>query len=125
MIRTLVVLGVVCMFSVSAWGGERRKLTADEVKESYTGLSIWAGFAPAYGVGYLVACRPDGTREIYWHNGAQSGGAGGTHRVDGDKVCVTYNHKGYEECYEVYQVGENRFESVLGGQVTGTYTRLR
>ena len=105
---------------------QKRQLSGEDLQQRDASYAARAGFTPD-GSYWIVVNFANGTRDVYWNNGHASGRDTGTHQVRGDQICVTYRtiYGGKERCYDVYSLGDNKYESRRNGELAGTYFELR
>ena len=111
----------------SAGASEKLKLTGPQIAERIDGYEVIAGTSNEAGYNYMVAAYSNGTREVYWNDGIKSGTDKGTHRIVGDQICVTWQNsfEGKEQCFEVFKIGESKYESWSKGTLAFTYYKIR
>jgi hypothetical protein len=129
-IRTVVVFGlcvVVALFVASPIQGQDKvKLTGTEVKE----LLLKPG-AITFGINhktngvYTTEALKNGKRNLYWQrlgNSLVRGTDIGTTKIVGDQACSKWSF-GPETCFDVYRLGEDKYESRVGDRLLATWYR--
>lgn len=125
-----VVVGlcvIVALFMASPiQGKDKVKLTGAELKELITkpGAIIFYTNHRSKSVG-IIETLENGKRNLYWRRLATSIDWGtdiGTVEIVGDQVCSKWTF-GPKSCFDVYRVGENKYESHLGGSLLVTWYR--
>ena len=124
-LRKLMLFLLLIFVAISAEAGEKTKLTGLQLVERIGGYEVIAGTSPQYN--YMVVAYSNGTREVYWNDGVKSGTDKGTHRIEGDQICVTWQNsfEGKEQCFEVFKIGESKYESWSNGKPAFTYYKIR
>jgi hypothetical protein len=135
-IRKVVVLGscvVVALFMASVVQGqeskkEKVKLTGAELQQLASKYYVIAGVNEQNGCSFMIVNSGDGTtRKQYYDcpSYSLSGVAKGTFRVVGDKECSIYEglNWGLERCYELYQIGEDKYEWWVEKPIPGSFER--
>ncbi len=69
----LIVLAFLLTVAVSVEAAEKVKLTGSELVERLAGYEVLAGVSNETGVNFMVVAFKNGTREVYWNDGFQSG----------------------------------------------------
>jgi len=129
-IRKVFVFGlcvIVAVFVASPiQGKDKVKLTGAEVKE----LLLKPG-AVSFGINhrtngvYITEALENGKRNLYWQNLATPIVRGtdiGTTKIVDDQACSKWSF-GPETCFEVYRVGEDKYESLVGDRLLATWYR--
>ncbi|MBF0289219.1 MAG: hypothetical protein HQM14_15480 [SAR324 cluster bacterium] len=126
-VRKLIVLLLLIFASISAEAIEKIKLTGPQLVERIGGYEVIAGTSNQGKYNYMVVVYSNGTRELYWNDGIKSGTDKGTHRIEGDQICVTWQNsfEGKEQCFDVFKVGESKYESLSNDEFTFTYYKIR
>ncbi len=127
--RKLFVCVLLLTVAVSAEAKGKTKLTGAELAARILGYEVLAGVSkePGLGFSFMVVAYQNGTRELYWNNGVKSGTDTGTHRFEGDQTCVTWkkSFEGKERCYDVYKIGDDKYESYWNGKLEFSYYKIR
>ena len=127
--RKLIVLALLLSFAVSAEADSKIKLTGNDLSERITGYEVLAGISkePGLGFNFMMVAFQNGTRELYWNDGIKSGTDTGRHKFVGDQACVTWNtsFEGKERCYDVYKIGDDKYESWRNGKMAVSYYKIR
>lgn len=106
------------------------KLTAAELHQwvSQDG-GVTAGINHANGCAWIVVGSKGGYREQYWNCPSPFGAdtSTGSSRVVGDQLCSKFDKigNGEERCWDVYRVGENRYEGWRDGKFQLDYYKLK
>lgn len=126
-VRKLMILLLLIFVANSAGASEKIKLTGPQIAERIGGYEVIAGTSNQDGYIYMVVAYSNGTREVYWNDGIKSGTDKGTHRIVGDQICVTWQNsfKGKEQCFEVFKIGESKYESWSKGKLAFTYYKIK
>jgi len=125
--RKLIFLSLLIFVAISAEASEKIKLTGPQLVERIGGYEVIAGTSNEAKFYYMVVVYSNGTREVYWNDGLKSGTDKGTHRIEGDQICVTWQNsfEGKEQCFEVFKIGESKYESWSNGKLAFTYYKIR
>lgn len=107
--------------------GEKIKLTGSQLVDRIGGYEVIAGISHFASFNYMVVAYSNGTREVYWNDGLKSGTDTGTHRFEGDQICVSWENsfEGKEQCFDVYKIGESKYEAWRNGERAFTYYKIR
>jgi hypothetical protein len=126
-VRKLMILLLLIFVANFAGASEKIKLTGPQITERIGGYEVIAGTSNQDGYNYMVVAYSNGTREVYWNDGIKSGTDKGTHRIVGDQICVTWQNsfEGKEQCFEVFKIGESKYESWCKGKLAFTYYKIR
>ena len=106
---------------------DKVKLTGAEIEKLYSQFAVFAGVNKAYSTVWMIRHYDGGKRETYWRSLTTPGLSGsgiGTARIVGDKLCAA-GGSGAVKCYDIYRVGENKYESWIGGMIENFYYRLK
>ena len=122
-----ILLILLLSAAISAEAGEKVKLTGSQLVERMSDYEVLAGISHEGGYNFMVVVYSNGTREVYWNDGIKSDTDTGTHRLAGDKICVTWQNffEGKEQCFEVYKIGEEKYESWNNGKLAYTFFKIR
>ena len=125
----MFILILFLTIAIAANAEEKIKLTGTLLADRITGYEVLAGVykKPGLGFNFMVTAYKNGTRELYWNDGIKSGTDKGTHRFVDDQTCVTWENsfEGQERCYDVYKIGENKYESYWNNELEYTYYKIR
>ncbi|MFT5730789.1 MAG: hypothetical protein ACI8PB_004979 [Desulforhopalus sp.] len=126
-VRKLMILLLLIFVAISAEANEKMKLTGPQLVERIGGYEVIAGTSSQSEYNYMVVAYSNGTREVYWNDGIKSGTDKGTHRIEGDQICVTWKNsfEGKEQCFDVFKIGESKYESLSNGKLAFTYYKIR
>jgi len=127
-IRKVVVVGlciVVALFVASPiQGKDKVKLTGAEVKELLLKPgNITFGINHKTNSVYTTEALGNGKRNLYWQKLAKSIARGtdiGTTKIVGDQACSKWSF-GPETCFDVYRVGEDKYQSWVGDRLLATW----
>ena len=125
--RNVMILLLLIFVVNSAEASEKIKLTGPQLVERIGGYEVIAGTSNEAEFNYMVVAYSNGTREVYWNDGLKSGTDKGTHRIEGDQICVTWQNsfEGKEQCFEVFKIGESKYESWSNSKLAFTYYKIR
>jgi len=127
--RKLFLLALLLTIATTVEAGEKVKLTGAQLAERISGYEVLAGVAKGPGLGfyYMVVAFQDGNRDLYWNDGLKTGTDTGTHRYVGDQICVTWktSFEGQERCYDVFNVGDDKYESYRDGKLEFSYHKIK
>ena len=94
------------------------------MKNGFSKYTVYAGTNDLNGCVFIEVSHSADRREMYYDCPGNeqiklppSSGIGkGTARVDRDRLCTTWVdiYPGWEQCAEVYRIGENRYEQLNG-----------
>ena len=126
-VRKLMIILLIISVAISAEASEKIKLTGPQLDERIDGYEVIAGTSSQPEYNYMVVVYSNGTREVYWNDGLKSGTDKGTHRIEGDQICVTWQNsfEGKEQCFEVFKIGESKYESWSNGKLAFSYYKIR
>ena len=126
-VRKLIILLLIIFVAISAEASEKINLTGSQLDERIDGYEVIAGTSSQPEYNYMVVVYSNGTREVYWNDGLKSGTDKGTHRIEGDQICVTCQNsfEGKEQCFEVFKIGESKYESWNNVKLAYTYYKIR
>jgi hypothetical protein len=127
-VRNLMIVFLLIFVAISAEASEKIKLTGPQLAERIGGgYEVIAGTSNQAEYNYMVVAYSNGTREVYWNDGLKSGTDKGTHRIGGDQICVTWQNsfEGKEQCFDVFKIGESKYESWTNGKLAFTYYKIR
>lgn len=126
-VRKLIFLLLLIAVATSAEASEKIKLTGIQLIERIGGYEVIAGTSNQAEYNYMVVAYSNGTREVYWNDGLKSGTDKGTHRIEGDQICVTWQNsfEGKEQCFDVFKMSESKYESWSNGKLAFTYYKIR
>jgi hypothetical protein len=125
----MVIVGlcvVVGLFVASPiQGKDKVKLTGVEVDK----LLLKPG-AISFGINHktnwvwIVEALENGKRSVYWQSLANTnrGTDIGSTKIVGDQACEKWSF-GPERCFDIYRVGEDKYESWSGGSLSSTWYR--
>jgi len=127
-IRKVVVVGlcvVVALFVASPIQGQDKvKLTGAEIdKLLLKPGAISFGINHQFNWVWIVEALENGKRSVYWRSLANPimwGTDIGATKIVGDQVCSKWTF-GPERCLDIYRVGEDKYESKLGGSLFSTW----
>lgn len=104
---------------------EDRKLAAKEL-EALIGLRYMSTGITDNGWAFLLINQPGGAREVYVNNFQ---GASSTRKeramVKGDQLCAVREVTNEERCFDIYHMGDNRYESRTNGSRYTTWHVFR
>lgn len=126
-VKKRMFLFLLIFVAITAEASERIKLTGSQIIDRIGAYEAIAGFSNQAEYNYMVVAYSNGTREVYWNDGLKSGTDKGTHRIAGDQICVTWQNsfEGKEQCFEVFTIGESKYESWSNGKLAFTYYKIR
>jgi len=126
-VRKLMILLLLIFVAISAEASEKIKLTGPQLVERIGGYEVIAGTSSQAEYNYMVVAYSNGTREVYWNDGIKSGTDKGSHIIVGDQICVTWQNsfEGKEQCFEVFKIGESKYESWSNGKLAFTYYKIK
>ncbi len=125
--KKLLFLLLLIFVAISADASEKVKLTGSQIIDRIGGYEAIAGVSNQAEYNFMVVAYANGTREVYWNDGLKSGTDKGKHRIAGDQICVTWqkSFEGKEQCFEVFKIGESKYESWSNGKRAFTYYKIR
>lgn len=128
-IRKMIVVGlcvVLALFLRSPIQAEEKiKLTGDEIKELTKPGTITIGVNNVRNTVWICEVLEDGTRHVYWRSilsRTSSGEATGTIKIVGDQRCSKWGNS-EERCYDIYRIGNDKYESWWAGDLCFTWYR--
>jgi len=134
--RTAFVLAFVfvgltaVLVTMAVEGQEKQKVSGVELQGWFRTGHVVAGINEGNGCAFIVVNQSLDVRRQYYDcplGGFGAATAKGTARIDGDRLCSTWDYSVGEICAEVYRIGENRYETRGGpaGQDLVWYYKLR
>lgn len=126
-VQKLLIMLLFILTATSAQASDRVKLTGTQLVDRMGAYEVIAGTSSQPEFNYMVVAYANGTREVYWNDGVNSGRDRGSHRIENDQICVTWQNsfEGKEQCFEVFKIGEAKYESVSNGKLVFTYYKIR
>ena len=133
-IRKVVVVGlcaVVALFVASPIQGQESKkdkvkLTGAEIQELlFKSGAVTFGLNHKSNSVFAIVSHGGGKRDIFWRSLADPvvwGTDVTTSKIVGDQLCSKWTF-GPETCYDIYKVGEDKYEAVLKGNLVATWYR--
>jgi len=103
-----------------AFAGAGKKLTNTELKQLTSNMFFIAGYETTTSVSFHVTFFPNGSREVYWNNGATHQFVESKWRLKGDTICHKDADELKEECHEWRRNGD-RFEYREAGARLGYF----
>ncbi len=124
MYRSLFFVMVLLLAVGPAYADSGKKLTNAELKELTSNMLFSAGYTTAWNVSYHATWFRDGTREVYWNNGASGHVEKGKWWLKGDTVCLLNESWTMERCVEWRKNGD-RIETWGKAAMNGYFYILR
>ena len=118
--RTLFIVMVFLVAVNPAFAGAGKKLTNKELKQLTSHTFFIAGYETPTAASFHVTFVPNGTREVYWNNGAMHDFVEGKWRLKGDTICINQPDFVKERCEEWRRNGD-RFEYRHAGARLGYF----
>jgi hypothetical protein len=116
--------GVALLVTSPAYGQERVKLTGAELQEMLLKSGeVSFGVNPKTNMAWIIVHTGEGKRDLFWRsltNAAEWGMEVGLTKIAGDQLCTKWTFAP-ETCVDVYRIGENKYESRTGGELTGIW----
>ena len=106
---------------------DKVKLTGAELKEQESQHAVFGGVNQRSQYVWMILRYGNGKRELYWRSLGKPGLSAswtGAARIVGDQMCTKYTF-GPEKCYDIYRIGEDKYESWYGGLIDSSYYRLK
>lgn len=100
--------------SAVAGGQERQKVPGTELQEWFSKGYVVSGVNEGNGCVFIVINHSLDGRQQYYNCAASEGTAKGEGRIDGDRICSTWEYTPTEVCTEVHRIGDNQYETKGG-----------
>jgi len=105
-----------------------KKLTGTELEEIADKYAVFAGYNPRLHCAWMNVffLADEKIRQSWDCWGMGSGTTWGKWRVVGDKRCIKWDdpNRPYEDCVEIYRIGEEKYEAWVDGQPVSTYYKV-
>ena len=132
--KRVIVASILSFVLLFAFGlvayGETNKveLTGAEIQWLISESSVVTfGINHKFKSVWIIVGHGNGKQDIYWRSLVKPGlwmMNTGTARLEGDKICHKWSNPGSQErCYDVYRIGEDKYESWLSGSLVTTWFR--
>jgi hypothetical protein len=114
-LKIAIVILIMAMTMNQRALAEDRKVAAKEL-EALIGLRYMSTGITDHGWAFLLINQPGGAREVYVNN---FHGMSSTRKeramVKGDQLCAVREVTNEERCFDIYHMGDNRYESRANG----------
>jgi hypothetical protein len=114
----IVVLALTSTGNAEEGGKEKVKVTGVELEKRGAEGAAFAGYNPDTGCAWMnTYFEKDSKIRISFDCWMFTGTSWGTYSVDGDKLCLKWDNPQIKGgCYEIYKIGEEKFERRLKGK---------
>ncbi len=98
-------------------------LSGAEIQQLWASGAIIRGETDS-GASFTIKHFPDGTAKIDWSTDLDNDSDTGTWRVKGGKSCKKWTtiRRGFEECWIIFKVGENKYKSFLEDELASEWS---
>jgi hypothetical protein len=121
-IGTIGLAAALCLVAGAAGWTQENYLSGEQISEHIRNTTQRGG--NDRGFRFAVFRTADGQQKIAWTSGARSGIDRGKWRIDGDKLCSSFNsiRNGLETCIRIAKKGDAFITVDEHGKVDTTYT---